>query len=183
MRPDILRDARRAPGLAVSVLSAERWDSATLEVNGAAMGAIPHAAKRDHLCTHYAFINATANVPARLRLALELIGRNHISPTSYSGAKHARGNTDQHRRRAAQGPAGPGQFLCRLHNDDVRQLETDALKAACDGRSKVWIHGKGFHIAHNAGGVVGFLGGSGEETTWVRVEWSAGSVHSHPRKD
>jgi hypothetical protein len=29
---------------------------------------------------------------------------------------------------------------------------------------------------------VGFKGATGRRTSWIRVEWSAGFVHSHPRQ-
>jgi hypothetical protein len=71
-------------------------------------------------------------------------------------------------------------------DETIQQWETKALdRVRKDGSCTVMQRGDMFWVYCDLLEPVGYIGapeGDDEPTSWVRVEWSAGTVHSHPRR-
>jgi len=110
----------------------------------------------------------------------------HQPASSYSGGKHVRGPTNAVRQTNST-KGGPGQYFATLSDgtkvDDamIQQWERRALDLARRGDGDVTKHGGGhtFHAYVDVGFDVGYADGT--VTRVMRVEWSSGTVHSHPR--
>lgn len=122
----------------------------------------------------------------RLRVLLHLRPSRHNPASTY--AKHVRGANNGARQENASRPSAPGQFLAQTADGQVtdatiQMWERQAFAIVDNGGDCIVAsHGGAYHVYCNLGHVVGYIGGTGRETHWIRVEWSAGFVHSHPHE-
>jgi hypothetical protein len=123
--------------------------------------------------------------PDRLRTLLAMSPVTHVPASQYSGGKHVRGTNDNERQQNACQPGGAGQYRA-THVDDGRITEWERVAlervGLNNGEFIVERRGEGYWIFCDMMEHVGFEGATGRLTCWIRVEWSAGSVHSHPRQ-
>jgi hypothetical protein len=96
----------------------------------------------------------------------------HMPASEYSGGKHVRGATNAQRQ--ANAVNGNGQYFADLNDSAITQLEREALQ-----NGRIERRGSSYHVFHTFGRDVGFSAPSGARSRSVRVEWSAGTVHSH----
>ncbi len=192
--------AYRIRGLALSLRSASSWIEPWLPVTIESMafgateidrkpGRVRHASTEAHLAEHDDW--GPLDEIDRLRICLETTGATHMPASSYSRGKHVRGMTNEERANNARGPSGQGQYLAlegesQVSDDRIRQWEEEALarvKSKSSREYTVEYHGgRTFYIFCDMGETVGYEGSTGEPISRVRVEWSSGTVHSHPRR-
>lgn len=173
-------------GLALS-LSLEAWDKTELDIEIERDGAAPithrlqHASTLLHVAEHLPVGDRTPT--DALRIALERRSSQHIKASRYDGGKHVRGQNNNTRAREA---AFNGQFLAEINgvpvdDETIASWERAALDAIRAGQTiPVEAHGTGFFVMFRHADVVGYAAPHGIQTQWVRVEWSSGTVHSHP---
>lgn len=193
-----LSRAYNVDGLAISLASATHWEQPWLDValvDSATSAPSPPAPKRDRVrnasdVTHTRVHES--NWPAlndidRLRILLAVQPLVHVPASSYVGGKHVKGRTNEERRNAAQVAAAASQFLAEVDGTSVTDAviagwEHAALNCVRNGEEcKVVRHGGAYHVFCDLGFELGFASPAGEPTSRLRVEWSAGAVHSHPR--
>lgn len=192
--------AYRIGGLALSMCGASSWSEPWLPVTIESMSArsteidrkpdrVRHASTEVHLAEHHDW--GPLEEIDRLRICLEITGAIHMPASAYVYGKHVRGMTNEARANNARGPGGQGQYLahegeCKVSDDRIRQWEEEAVarvKAKSSRECTVEYHGgKTFYIFCDMGEIVGYEGATAEPITRVRVEWSSGTVHSHPRR-
>lgn len=188
--------AARIGGLSLSLRTEDRWNIPWLDVTEVALRSesselsnrqsrVRNAADRTHLAEHREWV-APDDV-GRLRILLEAGATTHVSASNYRGGKHVRGATNDQRRMNARSPAGDAQYLAerdgqRITDATVQGWEQRVLDQVREGGAcLVERHGGAYHIYCDLAERVGYLSPSGDPTSCVRVEWSAGHVHSHPR--
>lgn len=103
---------------------------------------------------------------------------DHSVPAPYT--KHTRAHSIQEAREMSRGKNGTAQYLPGVQREHLE-------RAALLNRDGVYRHfgdenagGKGgtFYKYVKFDKVIGFEGGN--ETQWMRVEWSSGQYHGHP---
>lgn len=149
-----------------------------------------HAARSEHLKEHKkAWLGRSTDVLAVYRRQVDPWKSQHVPASKYAQGKHVRGQTNDERRQNAIATRN-GQFVAELQgrpvtDSRVSKWEREALLAAWEGSDIAALirheHGN-FHLEFQQQHPVGFTGGSGRETRRMRVEWSSGHVHSHPRE-
>ncbi|AUX22828.1 uncharacterized protein SOCEGT47_033410 [Sorangium cellulosum] len=195
-----LGHARRLDALAVSLATARAWNRHSIPVTVRTLAPsgslqaqdaqVPHAAHPAHIHEHRAWLGL-ADIQ-RLRLQLAIATPRHEAASHYSHGKHVRGQTNEERRdNARRAPRGESQYFATLPNGapvtdaTIQQWETKALDRVRTGESCTVVpRGEGFWVYCDLGEPVGYIGapeGDDEPTSWVRVECSSGTVHSHPR--
>lgn len=190
--------AHRMNGLALSLNSANRWLKPWIDVHVISFQdgspelhtrevRVRHASEAQHVREH-----SDNNWPPladvdRLRVELETSRTTHVAASKYCSGKHVKGTTNEERQERAARPAGLGQYFAehdgrRVNDDVIRGWEKKALSLVQSGMPcTVKRHGGAYHVYCDLGEDVGYLGDTGKATSCVRVEWSMGSVHSHPR--
>jgi hypothetical protein len=129
---------------------------------------------------------ATAALAAKAKDAAEKMDEEKLRKMFLDGAKtkhydasayrkHTRGVTNAERQENAVG--GNGQFLVELNDGAIKAIEraglqTGKIEKRSDSQYFIW---------YDAGQTVGYSGGPGRPTSAMRIEWSSGFVHSHPR--
>ncbi len=182
-------------GLAMSLPVADHWNSAWIEIavttGEAGEDTAPKSEKVrnvsqvENLKQHHDW--SALDDAGRLRIKLASHNWNHVEASRYH--KHVCGSTNDVRRANASRPAGVGQYFATrddraVSDDDIRTWEKSALERVARQDSSVVI-GRGgsvYHVYCDVGQDVGFLASTGEVTSWIRVEWSAEHIHSHPRR-
>ncbi|MEH2347977.1 MAG: DUF4157 domain-containing protein [Nostoc sp.] len=102
----------------------------------------------------------------------------HILPASYSGGKHWKGSSEKQRRENSMNK-GPGQFLCSMTSDQVKQLEKDTLLTGrLEDKSQAT-----YHAYKTYGEAIGYA--NGDMAHELRAELTAAesdrpAIHSHP---
>jgi hypothetical protein len=187
-------------GMAVSLDTTQDWNCSwiRLDVRADASGAdalrqlllnddlVRHVSQVVHLKEHETSWHVLADAD-RLRVLLALKGAWHVPASVYGLAKHVQGKTNDARKTRAAAPAGDGQYFAERNGTPVTDTviegwEREILNRVDRGQNcTVERHGGAYHVYADIGHPIGYLGGSGDETASVRVEWSAGHVHSHPR--
>ena len=103
----------------------------------------------------------------------QLVGAaDHVPPALYSGAKHAKGTTDDMRKENSE---ENGQFLAGLSDADIIALERETLLTG----ELVPRAGGSFHAYKKYAQQIGW--DKGKPAHVHRAELIAGSIHSHPR--
>jgi hypothetical protein len=141
---------------------------------------IRHAANRDDLDPHRTWLGENAERTLELfRRTVSPFFARHVAASSYR--KHVRGKTDAQRRENARN--GDGQYVSTADDAAIQAWEFEALVGAWCGeaRVKVEVAGGAYHVYYERHETVGYEGGTGADTRWMRVEWASGAVHSHPR--
>ena len=129
----------------------------------------------------------------RLRLQLAMATPDHEAASHYSHGKHVRGQTNEERKdNARRASRGESQYFATLPNGapvtdaTIQQWEMKALDRVRTGQNCTVVpRGEGFWVYRDLGEPAGYVGapeGDDEPTSWVRVELSSGTVHSHPRR-
>jgi len=106
--------------------------------------------------------------------------------------KHVVGATNEERKgaaRAKQAQVGAGQYFAEIDGVQVTDAmitgwETEVIELAMKGDKDVTVEIKGgtFYFYYTFEHFVGYASPGANRTKRVRVEWSSGAVHSHPRK-
>lgn len=192
-----LRDAYIRDELACSVLAdPNRWDVPRIEVmveDGAPESlrreVVWHVSQVKHLQDHPQWSTYTDAQQLRIVLNSSPL-RDHIPATQYT--KHVCGGVNTERQRSAEYPGGSGQFFATLPGG---KPVTDAIICGWEKRTLEKVErGQGgencivrrvsndtFHVYSMMENDVGYIGGTGKVTKWIRVGFtSAGSIHSHP---
>jgi hypothetical protein len=196
-----LGQARRTDALAVSLATADAWDRLSIQVRVRTLapdggplkeqeGEVRHAAHPRHVHAHREWMGLSD--VERLRVQLAIDAPRHEPASRYTNGKHVQGQTNELRKENARRPRGESQYLAELPNgapvtdETIKRWEKQALdRVGQDERCVVVPRGDGFWIYCDLREPVGYIGapeGDDEPTTWVRVEWSADTVHSHPRR-
>jgi hypothetical protein len=106
----------------------------------------------------------------------------HKPASQYSRAKHVRGTTNEQRETSASNSA---QYYAtdeqgnRVDDRRIKQWEREALQKGVIDPDRA--EGT-YHVYHTFPHNVGYESPSQNETSSVRVEYSAGETHSHPRE-
>jgi hypothetical protein len=95
----------------------------------------------------------------------------HMPASAY--AKHTKGRNNEERKDNAK---SAGQYLADLDDAGILALERKAL-----ANGQIVDRGGMYFIFYDCGQTVGYSAPSQQETSTIRVEWSSGFVHSHPR--
>lgn len=186
--------ARTAEGLAFSLASSNDWMGDHLHLispDRAQKARVPHVATLENLRTYQSLRVTELEPRDSLRLALTLEAPLVFLPAAKYSAKHVAGASNSDRAKRAEN-GGPGQYLVHLEDDTrvtdalISDWERAVLEAGArndgDIETIVMRHNSGFHVFGKLSHQVGFNGGTGEPTQWLRVELtSSRTVHSHPR--
>jgi hypothetical protein len=109
------------------------------------------------------------------KIFLDPIQTRYIAASIY--LKHVKGGDNESRKAHATGPDSAGQYFANFTDADINKLEKEAL-----AKGEILTRGgRTYHIYYNFPYNIGYASPSGEETNRIRVEWSSGNVHSHPR--
>ena len=115
----------------------------------------------------------------------------HIAASSYTRGKHVRGATNEERKASSMLSTGrgrrppPSQYLAELEDGTkvtdatITAWERKALQMAREGKGRVVGSGSTYHCYVDLEITIGYVNGT--PTSVLRVEWSVGNVHSHPR--
>lgn len=182
-------------------LAVEPWDAPQVEIGVLRLGnandgeisvVVRHAAQPEHLEHHPAsWLGRSTETLAVYRREVDPWRSQHVPASHYGHGKHVRGATNSERHRNAVA-SGNGQFLATLDHQTVtdpliESWEREALAAPWQepAGTRIERHGEGrtFYVDSRRRHPVGFAGGSGRESRRMRVEWSSGNVHSHPREE
>jgi hypothetical protein len=172
----------------------EPWNEASVELDVLRLSEtgdaeirvrVRHASQREHLAHHdSSWLARSTDTLAVFRRNVDPWQSRHVAASQY--AKHTRGKTNEERRNNARSQEGAGQYLAE-RGDVIEGWEREALVAAWLGEDGVRLsrHGEGrtFFVFAGRAHAVGYAGGTGHEVRLLRVEWSSGDVHSHPRGD
>lgn len=187
-----------ADSLAVS-LPVESWNRAKVEiqvlrgksVENSVSITVRHAACSEHLAEYSeSWLQRSEDALAWYRREVDPWKADYIHASKYSSRKHVRGRDNAARQKAANKAGAAGQFVAeheggKVTDHEIASWERAALVEAWlgEGEAAVSRHdgGRTFFVISERCHPVGFVGGSGRETCLLRVEWSSGSVHSHPR--
>jgi hypothetical protein len=185
--------ARRTSGLALSLSSSPAWASPRLPVTAEPGGDLPymvrHAATKAHMNAHNDW-HALEDID-RMRIVLATNKTQHLRASGYCFGKHVKGKTNDERIKSACKPSGQSQYMAfqgnnQIADDQIEQWEADVLKrvksSTTAGIPSVEYRAGGYHVYCDLGEPVGYEQSTGKPITQVRVEWSAGTVHSHPHK-
>lgn len=199
LRADGLLAALLLNGIAISALTDDHWDRSSVEflvtdlveratstelVNRRQV--VPHASTSDNARAHLSWLMQRDPVLGHFRSRVHIAGASHIEASGYSQGKHMCGRTNEARKRSAIS-TGNGQFIASHNGEsvgdkDIHDWELSGLKAAWGGKAEVKEHGSGtFYIYHRLAHTIGYVCKSGQTTCTIRIEWSSGTVHSHPR--
>ena len=120
--------------------------------------------------------------------AFESMPTTHLAASSYKNGKHVSGATNDERKASSRGQTGDGQYLAerdgnRVTDGIIEGWERDVIDRALAGDKDVTIVIKGgtFYFYYTFEDFVGYSAPDANRTKRVRVEWSSGTVHSHPR--
>lgn len=182
-------------GLAVSLPSEEIWSGPKIDIEILSetdpepkQAITRNISNEGHLDAHAAWLEIRDPALAKFRRLVEPHACRHKPASSYG--KHVRGKTNPHRKKNAIS-TGHGQFLAKIDatsvtDAQIRQWETEALNMVWSGSQNFRVSAKTdantFYIFHERSHPVGYDGLTGEEVYTLRVEWSSGEVHSHPRR-
>jgi hypothetical protein len=188
--------AHELRGLALSMYSTE-WDRAWVEIDLTVLDVVGqtfverkgervrHASREAHLGEHDDW-TALGDVD-RLRVLMKIYGVNHKPASEYK--RHVRGIDNDARRERATEPTGSGQYFAHIDGVAVTDAiiagwERTVLDGVREGNLACSVTRRGprmYYVFGELPHAVGFAGGTGELTRMLRVEWSGGFVHSHPR--
>jgi hypothetical protein len=188
--------AKSLNGIALSLLSS-KWDQSEVKLDTVTLddstniittsSIVRHAARQQHLEDH---MDCDGLRPIdRLLVLISIYGVNHKPASDYTRGKHVSGRDNNERLSHAQRPAGAGQFFAQFNDNAVsdatiQSWETEVLSALLTGSLVCVVKSHGslqtYHIYCNLPHEIGYEGGTGHRTSRIRVEWSAGVVHSHP---
>lgn len=183
--------AMRSDGLAVS-FAEPRWNAPEVSIarpDAGAPVAVKHAASVEHARIHRTWLNRAASPADMLRRRLAASTQIHVPASSYSGGKHVKKATNAGRKLCAAAIGGAGQFLAERHghpmgDQQIQGWEKQVLALVRTDSLDPGGHVEGcdvtFKVYAKLTEVVGYDGGTGNETHWIRVEYASGSVHSHP---
>lgn len=189
--------AQRQQALALSLATAGRWNAFELPITLFKLplleegeptlrkDIVRHASEEAHLAAHADW--PPLDEVDRLRIAL-MGSTTHVPASGYRAGKHVAGRTNEQRAENARQPAGVSQYMAftagqNVTDDTIRYWEKLVLERVKQGGAcTVERRGVMYWVFCDLGTPVGYEGGTGEVISSVRVEWSGGHVHSHPRQ-
>ena len=181
-------------GLALS-LDVAPWQRSLIEIDVSKIienaiwsgrAEVKHATQKAHLEDHLPWPKLTET--DRLRILLGTVGVRHVPASEYR--KHVCGHSNHERRESACQPTAPGQYFAEIDgvpviDETIRSWEhevLDSVRGERPCRMRVEQRGsKRYFVYCELRHEVGFKTG-GTPTRWMRLEWTEGHVHSHPRE-
>lgn len=186
-----LTAAMRAEALAIS-FTQPIWNESIVTIahrDGSPTANVLHASTRAHAAVHRVWLDRTASPLDMLRRQLVVSRVVHMPASAYTSGKHVKTKTNGGRRAKAEAIGGAGQFLAERDGRPFGDAEIQAVEALVLDEVRrgtlyrdAVVEGSGvtFKVYARLDAVIGYHGGSGYETNWIRVEFSSGEVHSHP---
>ena len=120
--------------------------------------------------------------------AFESMPTTYKPASEYQNGKHVGGATNDDRIKRARKADGDGQYFAEIDGVQVTDAmitgwETEVIELAMKGDKDVTVEIKGgtFYFYYTFEHFVGYASPGANRTKRVRVEWSSGTVHSHPR--
>lgn len=195
IHPRGLLAAHLLKAIAISLPSHRNWSRDSVEIYWARLDdeceivesrpEVRHISTEAHVAFHAASLASQGEPAVRLRFLVDP-GDDSIYVPASQYKKHCLGGTNDARKAKAIS-TGIGQFFAEYEGRDVcdsliKSWERECLEAGIAGEGHVVMHGAmTFHVYAELDHPVGFCGESGEQISQMRVEWSSGKVHSHPR--